>query len=41
MAYGILGMYNWLIQWYRRDGPLSIEDIHQTFANMLLRGIEV
>jgi AcrR family transcriptional regulator len=40
MAYGILGMYNWLIQWYRRDGPLSIEDIHQTFANILMHGIE-
>jgi hypothetical protein len=27
LSYAILGMVNWMVQWYRVDGPLSLEEI--------------
>jgi AcrR family transcriptional regulator len=39
MAYGILGSYNWLVQWWKPDGPLSIDEIHQVLAEMALKGV--
>lgn len=39
MAFGILGSYNWLVQWWRPDGPLSIDEIHEVLARMALNGI--
>lgn len=39
MAFGILGSYNWLVQWWRPDGRLSIDEIHEVLARMALNGI--
>lgn len=39
MAYGILGSYNWLVQWWQPDGRLSIDEIHEILAEMALRAL--
>lgn len=41
MAYGILGMYNWLIQWFNPQGRLPLEEIHRTFVAMVMSGIKI
>ncbi len=35
----VLGMVNWLVMWYRPDGPLSIEVIAHQFAELALEGL--
>ncbi|MHB0979062.1 MAG: TetR/AcrR family transcriptional regulator [Thermoleophilia bacterium] len=35
-AYGILGMCNWMVRWYRADGELQPEDIADTWIKMML-----
>jgi AcrR family transcriptional regulator len=35
-TFGLLGMLNWTAKWYRKDGPLSIEEIGTTFCNIIL-----
>jgi len=41
LAYGILGMYNWLIQWFDPRGRFSLEEIHRTFFTTVMSGIDV
>jgi AcrR family transcriptional regulator len=36
---GVLGMCNWLVQWYRPDGRLRPLEIADHFADMLLDGL--
>jgi AcrR family transcriptional regulator len=36
---GVLGMCNWIVQWYRPDGRLSASEIGQRFAEMVLDGL--
>ena len=38
-TFGILGMCAWAFQWYRPDGPLSIEDVAEQFCAMILDGL--
>lgn len=40
MAFAILGSYNWLVQWWRPDGRLSIDEIHEILVGMALRALE-
>ena len=35
----ILGMVNWLVMWYRPDGPLPTEVIAHQFAELALEGL--
>ena len=37
----ILGIMNWSVTWYRRDGPRSAEDIANLFADLVLDGLLV
>jgi len=37
---GLLGMLNWTITWYRPDGPRSVEEISDHFADLFLMGLE-
>ncbi len=39
-ARGVLGVLNWTITWYRRDGKMSIEQISDHFANLFLHGLQ-
>ena len=36
----LLGMINWLYQWYSPNGPQTPEEIADTFADVLLRGLK-
>ncbi|HSB66782.1 MAG TPA: TetR/AcrR family transcriptional regulator [Anaerolineales bacterium] len=35
----ILGVMNWMVTWYRRDGPRSAKEIAEEFADLLLDGL--
>jgi TetR/AcrR family transcriptional regulator, cholesterol catabolism regulator len=37
----ILGVMNWTVTWYRRDGPRSASEIANLFADLLLQGLLV
>lgn len=37
----LLGVMNWTVTWYRRDGPLPIEQIADVFTDMFLHGLLV
>lgn len=36
---GVLGMCNWLAQWYRQDGRLSAEQIAEQFGDLVINGL--
>lgn len=36
---GILSACNWFTQWYRADGPMSVDDIADAFAELFLGGL--
>lgn len=35
----ILGVMNWTVTWYRRDGPRSSTEIANLFADLILKGL--
>ena len=37
---GLLGMCNWVVQWYRPDGRLGPAEIGRLFADLVLEGLE-
>ncbi len=37
----ILGVMNWMVTWYRRDGPRSAMEIADGYADLLLKGLLV
>jgi AcrR family transcriptional regulator len=39
VTFGIIGMVNWMYQWYSPAGRVSSEDIAATFASMVLDGL--
>lgn len=39
IGFGILGMYNWLVQWYDPSGPLSVDDVHAQFLDVITHGL--
>jgi AcrR family transcriptional regulator len=40
-TFGILGMCNWLSQWYKADGPFTHQRIAAMFVQMVERGLNV
>jgi len=38
-ARAILGVTNWTVTWYRKDGALTAEEIADQLANLLLKGL--
>ena len=38
-AFALLGMINWLYQWYRREGPVAESDLAQAYAEFFFRGL--
>lgn len=41
VSLGILGMLNWVYQWYSPDGPFAAEEIAAQFADLALGGLAV
>lgn len=39
-GFGVLGVQNWMITWYRPDGRLSPEELADRFADLLLDGLQ-
>jgi TetR/AcrR family transcriptional regulator, cholesterol catabolism regulator len=39
LAYGILGMVNWMHQWYRPGGRFSAAEIGEQFASAIVDGV--
>ncbi len=39
-AFSVLGSMNWLYQWYRPDGPMSIDDIAEQLATMAVNSVK-
>lgn len=37
-AFNLLGVINWHLRWYRPDGPLPAETVHQEIIDFILRG---
>lgn len=38
-AFALLGMINWLYQWYRREGPIPEADLAQAYSEFFFRGL--
>jgi len=38
-AFALLGMINWLYQWYRPGGPVKVEELAGAYANFFFRGL--
>lgn len=38
-ALGIIGMTNWVLRWYRPDGPLTADEIAAAFMDMVAGGL--
>jgi AcrR family transcriptional regulator len=38
-AFALLGMINWLYQWYQRDGAIKQEEIEAQYADFFFRGL--
>jgi AcrR family transcriptional regulator len=41
LTYGILGMVNWMHQWYRPDGRYTATQIGELFAEAIINGLAV
>jgi AcrR family transcriptional regulator len=37
VAFGILGMMNWITRWYKKSGQMEVKDISNIFYQMLTR----
>lgn len=37
-AYALLGMLNWVLRWYRRDGALTTEAVSDQFFDLFMNG---
>jgi AcrR family transcriptional regulator len=35
----LLGIVNWLYQWYRPEGPIKLDELAQTYADFFFRGL--
>lgn len=38
-AFALLGMVNWLYQWYRREGPVKQHELTTTYTDFFFRGL--
>ena len=39
ISFAILGVLNWMITWYRQDGPLSADQLAEVFSDFFLLGL--
>lgn len=39
LSYGILGMYNWMVQWFDPNGAMTVEEIHNVFWPLAIDGL--
>jgi len=39
VAFGLIGMYAWVINWWRPGGPLSLEEVADQYVEIILGGL--
>jgi AcrR family transcriptional regulator len=39
VAFGLIGMYAWVINWWRPGGPLSLEEVADQYVELILGGL--
>ena len=39
VAFGLIGMYAWVINWWRPGGALSLEDVADQYVELILGGL--
>ena len=39
VAFGVLGMCNWMARWYDQSGPFSVENIIECFSELTMDGL--
>lgn len=39
LAFAILGALNWISRWYRRDGPVQLHEVGETFGEFFPEGL--
>jgi AcrR family transcriptional regulator len=39
IAYGLLGIYNWMVQWYQQEGPNDLDTITSVFEEMAMSAV--
>jgi TetR/AcrR family transcriptional regulator, cholesterol catabolism regulator len=39
LTFNVLGVINWQLKWYRRDGPLSFDQVADEIVNFILYGV--
>jgi hypothetical protein len=37
VTFGLLGMLNWTVKWYKKDGNFDVETIADIFCKMILK----
>lgn len=40
VVYGVLGMCNWMVQWYKPDGNYGLDEIAETYWQLIFQGIK-
>lgn len=41
VVFGLLGMLNWIVRWYRQDGPMRPKEIADVFVAMVCDGLVI
>lgn len=39
LAFNIFGVINWQLRWYRKNGPLSFEEIQEEVVSFIMKGV--
>lgn len=39
VAFGIIGLCNWVQEWYRADGPLNLTEVSDFYADLVIHGL--
>jgi AcrR family transcriptional regulator len=39
-TFAILGILNWPYHWYKPEGPLTVEQLAESFSDLILRGLQ-
>ncbi len=40
-TFAILGIQNWMVAWYREDGPMKTLELADRFSDFILRGLRI
>jgi AcrR family transcriptional regulator len=41
VAFNVLGVVNWMLRWFRQDGPLPAADVHEEIIDFVMHGVGI